>query len=431
MGWLHEMVAMLGIPFEYEMKPTTWVYLSSLLIIGIYFKFRRFWSLRNLDLIGLICYAPGLLLVAYQQERLGYVWLFSVGGFFLVRLLIDPVLVRRPLLEPNLSAGGLVFTCVALLAFLAASVVTQQGGFQGDTARTAVVGHGSRCPLFLVMAGVSDKALATADPGSVDSASADAAKRKRVEEATTRTTAILAHLAIVIALVLIGYRHFDNIQSGIATATLYLLVPYTSQWTSEVDHVVPGAMLVWAVQCYRRPVFSGMLTGLAIGAIYYPAFLLPFWCAFYWRRGLFRFGFGLAATLGILALAVTLTPSGWELFAQQFRDLIGNAPDGFWKHHVQEYRIPVFVAFGVLCGSLALWPAQKNLGTLLSCSAAVMLGTQFWHAPQGGLYLAWYLPLLLLTIFRPNLEDRVALTAVSSGWKLWRKSRASAAEPAA
>ena len=33
--------------------------------------------------------------------------------------------------------------------------------------------------------------------------------------------------------------------------------------------------------------------------------------------------------------------------------------------------------------SFALWP-EKNLGTLLWCSAAVMLGTQFWHAQAAG-----------------------------------------------
>jgi hypothetical protein len=61
---------------------------------------------------------------------------------------------------------------------------------------------------------------------------------------------------------------------------------------------------------------------------------------------------------------------------------------------------------------MALWPAHKNLGTLVSYSAAVMLGAQFWHAHSGGLALAWYLPILLLTIFRPNLEDRVATAAI-------------------
>ena len=53
-------------PFRYEMNPTTWVYLSSLMIIGIYFKFHRFWSVRNLDLLGLIALSPGLLLVLHR-----------------------------------------------------------------------------------------------------------------------------------------------------------------------------------------------------------------------------------------------------------------------------------------------------------------------------------------------------------------------------
>ena len=82
----------------------------------------------------------------------------------------------------------------------------------------------------------------------------------------------------------------------------------------------------------------------------------------------------------------------------------------------------MLAAFVAICGGLAIWPAQKNLGTLLSCSAAVMLATQFWHAHQGGLYMAWYLPLLILTIFRPNLEDRVALSAVRPAWG-WEKKR--------
>ena len=69
--------------------------------------------------------------------------------------------------------------------------------------------------------------------------------------------AILSHLAIVIGMVLIGYRHFDNIRTGIAAATLYLLLPYTAQLTGRVDHVLPAALLVWAVVAYRRPLVVG------------------------------------------------------------------------------------------------------------------------------------------------------------------------------
>jgi hypothetical protein len=56
--------------------------------------------------------------VSYQQEYLGYIWLTVVGLGYLVRLLIDSMMVRRPLLEPNLSIDGLVFTGAALLFFL-------------------------------------------------------------------------------------------------------------------------------------------------------------------------------------------------------------------------------------------------------------------------------------------------------------------------
>ncbi len=39
--------------------PTTWVYLSSFLTIGLYFVFHRVWSIRNLDILLLILLARG------------------------------------------------------------------------------------------------------------------------------------------------------------------------------------------------------------------------------------------------------------------------------------------------------------------------------------------------------------------------------------
>ena len=35
-----------------------------------------------------------------------------------------------------------------------------------------------------------------------------------------------------------------------------------------------------------------------------------------------------------------------------------------------------------------------------------------------------YLPLLILTIFRPNLEDRIAISAVRELWIPWRRKPA-------
>ena len=116
--------------YDYELNATTWVYLASLLSIAVFFKFNRVWSVRNLDLLGLIAYAPGLLLIAPQfndkpeLQQLGYVWLFTCGALFLIRILIDPLMVRRPLLEPNLLPGGMAFLGLSLLLFLMINVLT-------------------------------------------------------------------------------------------------------------------------------------------------------------------------------------------------------------------------------------------------------------------------------------------------------------------
>jgi len=120
--------------------------------------------------------------------------------------------------------------------------------------------------------------------------------------------------------------------------------------------------------------------------------------------------------------------SFWHKIQQMFGLFLPNMDReqlrGIWRLGWEPfYRIPVIAGCVALAGGLAIWPAQKNLGTLLSCSAAMMVATQFWHGYGGGLFMAWYLPLALLTIFRPNLEDRVALTVLGEDWFTKRRSR--------
>jgi hypothetical protein len=171
---------------------------------------------------------------------------------------------------------------------------------------------------------------------------------------------------------------------------------------------------------YRRPLLAGAMIGLAFGTIYYPVFLLPLWISFYWQRGLVKFLIGGAAMVALMVLALGIMSSDTSMFLAGLQQMFGlripfmeaDQLSGAWQFWKPVYRIPILVAYVGLCLSMALWPAQKNLGTLISYSAVVMLGTQFWHAHSGGLALAWYLPLLLLTIFRPNLEDRTAVAVV-------------------
>jgi hypothetical protein len=190
-------------------------------------------------------------------------------------------------------------------------------------------------------------------------------------------------------------------------------------WTGSVTHALPAALIVWAVVFYRRPLLSGAMIGLAFGTIYYPVFLLPLWISFYWRRGAIRFLLGVVVAVTLLVIALVFTSIDVPMFLDRLRQMFGVqfpiAEDlrGAWQFWNVVYRYPILAAFIGLSLSFVLWPAQKNLATLISCSAAIMLGTQFWHAHGGGIALAWFLPLMLLTIFRPNLEDRVATAVVT------------------
>lgn len=493
--------------YQYEINPTTWVYLSSLLMLVVFFKFGRLFSLRNLDLLALIALAPGLLLVSQGQqlraadptatemssaESWGYVWLLSVGGFFLVRLIADPLIVRRPLLEPNLSAGGLGFLAVCLFVFLMGNVVTYTinpspavsisagsagaGDERGPPHNEPSDGPESdafQTPVAFLAAGLDatdSEAPALRDDPLEDEANAqpaegpvtvvpsdpleaelpsaasrppgflildwfpriptrafgvDGTQARRVTDVTTRTLLVLSHFALVAGLVFIGARHFDNAWTGMAMATLYLMLPYTAQMVGRVDHVVPAALLVWTLALYNRPLAAGVLMGLNVGLIYYAGFMLPLWGAFYFRRGLVKFIVGIVAAMSLLFVLIAVFDIGnlgmfLGHFAEMF-DMSLDTAEGFWATHPAYFRLPLAVVFCCLCTWFAVWPAKKNLGTLMSCSAAVMLGTQFWYAHGGLLYVNWYLPALLLTVFRPNLEHRVAISTYGNGRRATRR----------
>src|SRR6476646_581152 len=88
-------------------NPTTWFYLSGLLAIALFFKFTRLLSMRNLDLVTLYLFTPGLLLLSPGESSpfLGYLWLMLACVYFLIRCLVDLALVRRPALGANLDSA--------------------------------------------------------------------------------------------------------------------------------------------------------------------------------------------------------------------------------------------------------------------------------------------------------------------------------------
>src|SRR5262249_34260778 len=90
-------------------------YFAAVLAVALFFKFNRLLSVRNLDVLTLFAVMPGLLLVAAdERDWWGYLLLLCGSGYFLVRCLLDLVLVRAPALGPNLSFGGLAWLAGAL-----------------------------------------------------------------------------------------------------------------------------------------------------------------------------------------------------------------------------------------------------------------------------------------------------------------------------
>jgi hypothetical protein len=454
------MRAFASIFFDFNLpNATTWLYFSLLLAVALFFKFTRLLSARNWDVLTLFVLVPGFLLLqealtpasptekgmALQAVQLvaggagalsapavgvcgvarlagaaapvpnsqpgllwiGYLWLFCGSALLLVRCLVDLALVRRPALSPNLNLGGLAWLGAALFICLCAVAVRKPASLPGPVGKpSAVVDETQRRAIYLVKREIA--------PG--DDAHAPSAFWVQCISAT------ICHLAIVVGLVIIGWRHFQDAHAGVAAATFYLLLPYTAYHVDQVHHVLPTAFLVWAVAAYRRPILAGILLALAFGSAYFAILLVPAWASFYWRRGTGRFLGGFIVTAAVvLAVMVSslwmeghlarsvqaaLDLSDWQPWKQPKPDV----NMGFWAgvSWAVAYRLPVFIGYIAFVATTVFWPAPKNLAHLIALSAAVLIGVQFWYADQGGVYVLWYLPLLLLLAFRPNLSDRQA-----------------------
>jgi hypothetical protein len=414
-----------------------------ILAVALFFKFTRLLSMRNWDVVTVFLIVPGQLLLqeAHTQMaaqaagnfgniaqgisspisglsgmgamavvldpvgparpmRFGYLWLLCGSAYFLARCFIDLALVRRPSLGPNLNPGGLAWLGSALFVCLLSVAVRQQERPPEPVGKTSTT-------------------LREAERGLTDLVNQQTAAGE-VAGFNTRfwvncSLAILCHLVVVAGLIVVGYRHFQDIHAGMAAATFYLLLPYTAYHVGQVHHVWPVALLVWAVGSYRLPMLAGCLLGLAAGSAFFPALVFPVWLSCYWNRGARRFAasflFSAILSLGVAALILsakgelstslksTMALSDWQAWKVP-------STEGFWTGVHWAYRLPVFIAYLAFVTTTAFWPSPKNLAHVLALSAAVLIGIQFWYADQGGVYVLWYLPLLLLLVFRPNLSDR-------------------------
>ena len=407
----------------YAVNDPTWFYLSTILIVAVFFRFSRLWSVRNIDLLILLGLSPGLLILKEHPDA-GYLWLFVASGIVLIRLIADASIHRRPRFEPNLNSPGLAFLCFCVFVFLMTKVATEPppasavDSVRGadsllnlqDDAPTAASGP--------VRSGPATRLLtAPIVPFSNAVAAGNGLKPTEpqgVELVAARLMAVLSHAAVVLGLFLLAKLHFEDSHLGLAMASLYLLLPCTAFDVGEAVHVLPAALLVWAFVAVNRPIIAGSLLGLACGTIFFPIFLLPLWAAYYGRRRALQCGAALVTVGALLLGSLVLTSADTYSFTQQTIGSIdwgvlkfqGTEAVGFWSQYNPAYRLPVFAAFVVMLVALTIWPFQKSLEHLLAHSCAVIVMIQFWYPQHGGAFILWYLPLLLAVVFRPQLAGR-------------------------
>ena len=419
--------------YGYSVSDATWFYLSLLLIAAVFFRFNRVFSLRNLDLALLLSIAPGLLLVQNGYSY-GYVWLFVVTGCLLLRLFSDSFWKRRPLLEQNLNSAGMAFLTASVFVLLVSKALTEappQGTVetvrradelrkrQDTTQGQPLADEDSAGPTAPVLAApvvaISDLMVSGGSPRQED--------RWEVEQIAARAMAVLAHFSVVLGLWFLGKRLFGDVNSGLAMATLYLLLPCTAIDVGKVNHVLPAALIVWAFVAYRSPLISGGLMGLACGTLLFPLFLLPLWAVFYGKQGASRFVVALGVVAAVLAASLLLTSADSHSFTNRIlgsinwsslAPVLGGDSNGFWSPSSEAYRIPVIVAFFVMLLTLTFLPREKNLEHLLGHSTAIVVATQLWFPQQGGAYVLWYLPLLLAVVFRPKLTSQTPPVVVQA-----------------
>jgi hypothetical protein len=398
--------------------PEIWIFLTLLGCVTLFFKFSRIWSVRNLDLLLLFVLAPGMMLLVGKSEQnswVAYLLLFIGSGLWLVRCGADLGLARRPLLEPNLNASGLLCLSLGILGLLLAETVSlpvEEGAARNPAEPSGREDRSAPGP------GDNN---ATAKQLIEIAPLPSALKRQPALVILSRVLASFAQLGLGLGLLGIGWRHFDRPLTGMAMVACYLLLPYTRMALVDSGQLIPSALIVAAVFWHLRPALAGALIGLAAGWMPACLGLIALWCGFFRGRGAIKFVTVAVAVVVCCALFGRFGPAlvgNWArgLGARSIAE-VGLLPHfqpksegGFWVSIDSSYRLPVLIAYLALVILFSIWPADKNLAELISLSALLLVASQFWYLEKGGTLVMLYLPLAIAMMFRPTLTIRRPLS---------------------
>lgn len=436
----------------------TWLLYVALLVIAVFFRFSRLLSVRNLDLVFLLFLSTALVITAAtrpddspveqpiaaaadagadvetradeSQQVSAHYWssvtVLALSILLIFRLIFDESFTRRPRLEQNLNHAGLTFLFLPAFSILMAGVFLKEPPQKNvdsveagvallegqESAVVTAVDDPTPTPTEVILAaGVAKVAELS---GRVDSTETQSGSKRTPNEAfIARALVVFAHTCVVLGMMYVGRKHYSSPQLGVSMSCLYLLLPCTAYNVNEMTHVIPAACLTWAVAMYRKPAVAGVLLGLASGTLFFAVFLIPVWAVFYNRKSRIQFAVSLAAVAGIVVMTLALTSENTDSFVNKlviaanwtvYRLFDAATPLPDQAIGQVFLRITLGALFFVMLVAMTVIPRKRNLENLLANSTALIVAAQLWYPEDVGSYVLWYLPLLLLVIFRPRLD---------------------------
>jgi len=377
-------------PFAVGINLATYSYFSLVLLIALFFKFSRPFSLRNADII--ICQLPFLGFVALETwPAIGYSLLLIFAAATIVRAYFDPGLERRPALGTNATVGALTFlVCVA---------------FSFHTLYGLQV-HPNRADL--TRANVPHKQPREPDSPIVAWPAIQRRLGRTIASWVGIGIAYAAHLVVTVGLASAGTRWFNDMTLGLAAAVSYMASTAVLWSAGDPAYSLPPALIMVALLCAPTPTLSAFLLGLTAGIADGFVLLIPFWAPVLMRQNVRGFAGGLICGLLLSWLVAWAIGAQWALDAARIQLVYWSsaaaAPHtGVWGTAPAALRFAVVVVTLGLVSGFALWPLHKNLMSVVAATTAVLAATQLWYPYYGGTYVTWYLPFLLLMIFRPTL----------------------------
>jgi hypothetical protein len=191
------------------------------------------------------------------------------------------------------------------------------------------------------------------------------------------------------------------------------------------SHIAPAAVTLLAFALLHRPAWSGVALAAAIGALFYPVFMVPAWVGYYWgrREQLRRFaiGFGLAClVIGGSVLAQSRPAHGRSRIGtilydtvghQESAEAYGSSPFGFWGQRggvrgwlmtplvgEQSMTRPVVLLFFGFAAAMFVVAQGRAPAQFALIVAAIAMGAQLWKIHATATYVTWYLPFLLIGV---------------------------------